>query len=612
MIADQKKFMKNNVSKKLKTIVIFCSIISLSNYVLISLKTEIVIDNRMKIPKENNLDFSKFSTTIKSIAIYNPKNYLPDEKKIDNSHGVIKDNSLYSINLEEKIKIAKNHGIYGLAFNYIWPKKRNIDNNEFDIIFENKKCNIKFLIIWNKVIKQFVNEDLYLMNFVLHIKKYFLDQRYIKIENKHVLGIKDNNTTKNELNIIRRIFKEKEIGEIYILTFKYDGYFNNCLQNKTFDGIIHSIQYNSLENVYGNYFYTHLLYSNLFKNKFDDKNKIFRTCVALSSEFTIINNHTKFSIYNDYSPEKFYLLNKIIIDWTIKNHKVENQYIFINNFENLGPDNFGGYANLNYFSKALYGLPIVKTRFNLRNLQNKVSVLVQAHVFYLDLINDIINKTNNIPVPFDLFITTNTELKKTIITKLLKLNSKANKFEILVVENKGRDVIPLLIQLKDIINNYKYFCHIHTKKHYNNKEIGKFWQVYLYENLLGNINTISQILSDFENNNKLGFIFPEHFHAEIKFAIKWNYFNLKHINHILKIIFPNKYYKVGKYLNFPVGNMFWARTQAVYQIFDNSIINLAPKEKGQIDNTILHAIERIWLYLTKINGFYYKTFLYYI
>lgn len=82
MIVDQKKFMKNNVSKKLKTIVIFCSIISLSNYVLISLKTEIVIDNRMKIPKENNLDFSKFSTTIKSIAIYNPKNYLTMKKKL--------------------------------------------------------------------------------------------------------------------------------------------------------------------------------------------------------------------------------------------------------------------------------------------------------------------------------------------------------------------------------------------------------------------------------------------------------------------------------------------------------------------------------------------------
>jgi len=111
--------MKNNVSKKFKTIVIFYSIISLSKYVLISLKTEIVIDNRMKIPKENSLDFSKFSTTIKYIALYNPKNYLPAENKIDNSHGVIKDNSLYSINLEENIKIEKNHGIYGLIKQFV-------------------------------------------------------------------------------------------------------------------------------------------------------------------------------------------------------------------------------------------------------------------------------------------------------------------------------------------------------------------------------------------------------------------------------------------------------------------------------------------------------------
>jgi lipopolysaccharide biosynthesis protein len=58
--------------------------------------------------------------------------------------------------------------------------------------------------------------------------------------------------------------------------------------------------------------------------------------------------------------------------------------------------------------------------------------------------------------------------------------------------------------------------------------------------------------------------------------------------------------------------MFWARTKAVYQIFNNKIIKLAPKEKGQLDKTILHAIERLWLYLVKINGFYYKTFIYYI
>ena len=83
----------------------------------------------------------------------------------------------------------------------------------------------------------------------------------------------------------------------------------------------------------------------------------------------------------------------------------------------------------------------------------------------------------------------------------MNINSKAKNFEILITEKKGRDVIPFLIQIKDKIKNYKYFCHIHTKKHGSNKEIGKYWQSYLYENLLGNNNTIAQILSNFESNN---------------------------------------------------------------------------------------------------------------
>ena len=81
---------------------------------------------------------------------------------------------------------------------------------------------------------------------------------------------------------------------------------------------------------------------------------------------------------------------------------------------------------------------------------------------------------------------------------------------------------------------------------------------------------------------------------------------------ILDILFPNKDIWPGNILAFPVGNMFWSRTKAIYQIFNEKIIELSPEENGALDGTILHAIERIWLYLVKLNGFKYKTFLYYI
>ena len=274
-----------------------------------------------------------------------------------------------------------------------------------------------------------------------------------------------------------------------------------------------------------------------------------------------------------------------------------------------------GYANINSFSKALFNLPFIldiDKSFNLLKLENKVLILIQVHIYYTDLLTEIINKTNNVPIPFDLYITTNSQEKKNYIENNLKNVSKANKFLVLITPNKGRDVIPCLIQLKDIIMKYKYLCHIHTKKNGKTAEIGRYWQHYLYENLLGNKLIIQQILSDFENHSDLGFIFPEHFYSFIKAAYNYSYQNWYYLNKIFDILFPNLNLRTGNIMNFPVGNMFWAKTHAIHQIFDERIIKLAPEENGQKDGTIQHAIERFWLYLVKLNGFNYKTILYYI
>ena len=100
----------------------------------------------------------------------------------------------------------------------------------------------------------------------------------------------------------------------------------------------------------------------------------------------------------------------------------------------------------------------------------------------------------------------------------MKINSTANKYEILIIDNKGRDVISFLIQLKNVVSKYKYLCHIHTKKHNKKNRLGKNWRQYMYENLLGNKNIIKQILSDFESHSNLGIIYPEHYYEIIKFT----------------------------------------------------------------------------------------------
>ena len=151
--------------------------------------------------------------------------------------------------------------------------------------------------------------------------------------------------------------------------------------------------------------------------------------------------------------------------------------------------------------------------------------------------------------------------------------------------------------MKRKFKNYKYICHIHTKKSIHKLFLGANWREYIYENLIGSKEIISNILSDFEKNEKLGFIFPEVYYDIIKGIYDFetneklgfifpeayydiikkikdfdntnlalNIHNKKYMNFILKKIFRK--YKVDEKLIFPVGNMFWAKTKAIYQIFN--------------------------------------------
>ena len=269
----------------------------------------------------------------------------------------------------------------------------------------------------------------------------------------------------------------------------------------------------------------------------------------------------------------------------------------------MEPDRKNGYSNLNTLSKALFDLPFRKKKHNISKLKNNiVNIAVQAHIFYEDLIEEMIDKINNIPLKFDLFITTDSFNKSEIIENFVQEYSKAENYYITIVENKGRDVLPFLTQLKEIIKEYKYICHIHSKKTIYSPEYGEKWRKYLFNNLLGSAEIISEILSDFESSEKLGFIFPEAFFECIPFAIKIKDDDRKFTNIMLNKIISG--FKVEKSFDFPAGNMFWAKVDAIHQIFEND--ELFPNEENQQTGTIMHGRERIWIYLVKSNGFFYK------
>ena len=651
-----------NENKKIIHYLIFISIklICIINcYLIINKNAKIILielNNEISY-YENNIDFSNYSSDIKPIALFLPQFHSIKEndkwwgKGFTEWKNVKKGKPLYeghhqpripgdqehylgyyeltkSEIMKKQIELAKSHGIYGFGIYYYWFSGKTLLEKPLLILLNNKDIDFNFLLIWanENWTKKWDGKDKYVLikqeykkddpeNFIKDIKKYLIDRRYIKINQKPIIGIyepKKIPKLKETILIWRKKAKELGIGEIYIIVtlnhysieeFQKMNLFNATYQFSPRDSLT------SLNHIKSEpyYLYTSVLYNEFNLTNISNNFHIYKGSMV---EFDNSVRKKDCVIFQNYSPEQFYMINRKICEWTRMKYNTDNRFIFINAWNEWGegtylePDKKYGYASINSLSKAIFNCPYQKNDNNFTKLKEKCKIAVQVHVFYEDLINEIINKTNNIPVKYDLYISTNSEEKKKIIEQNIKNYSKSNKYEIKIIKNKGRDVLPFLIQLQSKSKKYKYVCHLHTKK---TKFIffGDDWRNYLYNNLVGNKDIISDILNDFEKNNKLGFIFPEAFHKVL--IIYGTYTNKKdkyYMNYLLKKI--NKSFKIGKKIEFPIGNMFWAKIESIFQIFKIYLSIQFPEEKGQADETIMHGIERIWLYLVKLNGYYYK------
>ena len=612
------------------------------------------IDNLIQLYEEN-INFSNYSTDIKTIALYLPQYHsIPENDKwwgkgFTEWSNVRKAKPLFKgqyqpripgdeINylgyynltnpevMKKQVQLAKNHGIYGFGIYYYWFSGKRLLETPLNILLNNKDINFKFLLIWanENWTKRWDGKDKEILikqdyketdpeNFIKDIKIYLMDERYIKINDKLIIGIyepmkipKLNET----LFIWRKKAKEFNIGELYIISTLNQYEIKELDDMELFDA---TYQFSPRDSLYYNiknndkYLYTATIYK-----KFN--NTSYNIDFYKGSMLQFDNSPRKkkeYVIFENYSPEQFYILNKQIVEWTKQKYNNINRFIFINAWNEWGegtylePDNKYGYASINALSKAIFNISYYQASYNITNLLIDSKIAIQAHIYYDDLIYEIINKIKNIPVKYDLFITTNNIVNKKLIELYIEKELIPNKYEILIVENKGRDILPLLTQFNHkIIKKYKYFCHIHSKKT-TFTYFGDNWRQYLLENLLGSKEIISEILTDFENNDKLGFIFPEAYYKTLlEYGNTLTKEDRYYMNFLIQKI--DKYKKIGDKIDFPIGNMFWAKVNSVYQIFEINIKNEFPKENMQIDGTIMHAIERIWLFLVKLNGYYYK------
>jgi rhamnosyltransferase len=239
--------------------------------------------------------------------------------------------------------------------------------------------------------------------------------------------------------------------------------------------------------------------------------------------------------------------------------------------------------------------------------KKKYKAALIYHIYFDDLIDESFSYISNMPSYADIYITTNTEKKKALIMK--KAESVKRKVEIIIVENRGRDVSALLVASREIVQKYEYICFAHDKKTPQLKpfSLGKSFSFQCTENVIGSETFIENVLETMESNERLGLLFPpppSNIYAFSNLGHEWggNYNSVVEFLNGLNIKVP---ISEESELFAPFGTMFWFKPKALEPLFKKewSYSDFSP-EPNETDNTILHVIERSYPFCVQASGYY--------
>src|SRR5690606_26893142 len=90
---------------------------------------------------------------------------------------------------------------------------------------------------------------------------------------------------------------------------------------------------------------------------------------------------------------------------------------------------------------------------------------VHLHLFYEDMAEECIGYLNNIPSPFDLYLSVPGHMDTNVWEEQFKSGlALVRQVTITRVPNRGRDLAPLIIEFGKQLVGYDVIAHFHTKK----------------------------------------------------------------------------------------------------------------------------------------------------
>ena len=262
--------------------------------------------------------------------------------------------------------------------------------------------------------------------------------------------------------------------------------------------------------------------------------------------------------------------------------------------------------NLSQLNDSLHLNFILPESVRKTTLMGKSKSAVIFYIYPIDLIEYCYQYAKNIPEDMDVFVVnTAMEVQKECKKYFSKL---PNKVEFRLQKNRGRDNTALFITCKDLVEKYNYICFLHAKKspYFNSEITSDDFRNHCFNSLLISKNYIYNIISAFDENPRLGILGPIQMNTGRICIIgkEWtkNYeeskkFLKKHLN-IEKELDPH--------VVFPIGGMYWFRTEALKKLFAYQwkFEDFPEEPLPQSDGLLTHVLERVIGIFAQQEGYY--------
>lgn len=249
-------------------------------------------------------------------------------------------------------------------------------------------------------------------------------------------------------------------------------------------------------------------------------------------------------------------------------------------------------------------LPETASR-SVRQPRSLTRIGVLAHVYYVEMLEEMLEYACNIPGRFDLIVTTDSEFKRAAIARALAGFTRGDLRIIVTESNVGRDSSALLIGNRDVVLSSKYdlLCRIHSKRSpQDGSNRGLHFKRHLFDNLLGSTGYVSNLLDQFERDPTLGLVMPPVIHIgypTLGHAWFLNRPLVEEISSELGIDVPfDTHTPIATY-----GSMFWFRPAALTRMFEHPWRWQDFESDTYADGDLPHAVERVFAYCAQASGY---------